>query len=134
MAGINSDDQAVDFEGTHPQVALHASYRFSLGTEPFVIVAPGLGGQSAFLLTYGGGLRQRLVLESVEPYVEGGFFWVGDDARASVAFAAGAGLDVRIGARWAVGAGAGHYFSKDSDAIGALDWFVRGQVTYLITL
>lgn len=134
MAGINSDDQAVDFEGAHPQVALHVSYRFSLGTEPFVSVAPGLGGRSAILLTYGGGIRQRLVLESVEPYFEGGFFWVGDDARASVAFAAGAGLDVRLGARWALGAGAGHYFSRDSDAIGALDWFVRGQVTYLITL
>ncbi len=134
MAGINSDDDAEDFDGTHPEVALQVAYRFALGTEPFAILAPGLGGRSAFRLTYGAGVRQRLVLESVEPYVEGGFFWVGDDARASVAFAAGAGLDVRLGARWALGAGAGHYFSKDSDAIGALDWFVRGQVTYLITL
>lgn len=134
MAGVNSDDDAVDFEGTHPYVELQAAYRFSLGTEPFVSLAPGLGGHAAFLLAYGGGIRQRLLLDRVEPYVEGGFFWVGDDGRASMAFATGAGLDVRLGARWSLGASAGHYFSKDDDAVGALDWFVRGQLTYLVPL
>lgn len=133
MAGINSDDEAEDFEGTHPEVALQVAYRFALGTEPFVILAPGLGGRSAFRLTYGGGVRQRLLLARVEPYVEGGFFWVGDDARASVAIAAGAGFDVWLSSRWSLGAGAGHYFSKDDDDVGGLDWFVRGQLTYLIS-
>lgn len=133
-AGINNDDDAEDFEGTHPEIALQVAYRFALGTEPFVILAPGLGGRSAFRLTYGGGVRQRLRLARAEPYIEGGFFWVGDDARAPIAFAAGAGLDVRLGERWSLGAGAGHYFSEDDDDVGGLDWYVRGQLTYLVPL
>lgn len=121
--GINSDDQAADFVGTHPIVSVHGSYRFRTGTEPFVTGGLGSGGHEAVFAMWGAGVRQRLVLGRFEPYVELGLYEVGDDVRLSLAAGAGLGADVQLTERMFAGARGGHYFTADSDEIGGLDWY-----------
>lgn len=128
--GINSDDEATDFTGSHPYLTLQAGYRFSFGTEPFVAAGFGVGGHESLLVAYGGGLRQRVKLGRVEPYVEAGLSFVGDEADTPLALSVGAGLDLRLGPRLSAGIGGGHHFSADGDDRGALDWYARGYLAW----
>lgn len=120
--GVNDDDMATDFGGTHSMVSLQLGYRLHTGTQPFVTAALGFGGHEATFASYGGGVRQRIQLGRFAPYVDAGLYEVGDETGLAPAFGVGAGLEVRLDRRFYAGASATRYFSDDSDEMGGLDW------------
>jgi len=125
---INNDDRATDFDGNHPVASLQLGYRVRIGTEAFATAGLGLGGRSAIFATWGGGVRQRIRLGRLQPFVDLGVYDVAEDARLAPALGIGAGLDVEITDQLYAGASAGHYFSDDSDEIGGLDWSARAYI------
>ncbi len=130
MHGANSDDTAVDFD--HGQYGgLQLGFRFSTGTELLVLggTSPNIGHER-IAYTFGAGVRQRIRLGKFEPFVEATYSYVGDEADSPWALGAGAGIDLRLRRDLAIGLAGGHYFSEDSDELGALDWFGRAQVTW----
>lgn len=123
--GINSDDAATDYAGNHPIASLQVAYRMHTGTEAFLTAGLGLGGHEALFRTFGGGLRQRLKLGRLEPFVEAGVYEVGDEVGLEPALGVGAGIDARLSERFYGGVSAGHFFSNDTDEMGGLDWSGR---------
>jgi opacity protein-like surface antigen len=130
MQVINSDDDAVDFGGNHPLVALEAGFRIRTGTEAFATLGFGLGGHESIFGLWGVGLRQHLRFGRMEPYLQGGVFHVGDGDKGPTALALGAGVDYRFSPRWSAGLAGGHYFSEDSDTSGGLDWYATARLMW----
>ena len=120
-AGINDDDMATDFDGTHSIASLLLGYRFHTGTQAFATAGLGVGGHEAIFASYGAGLRQHVQLGRFEPFVDAGLYEVGDGQRLG-ALGLGVGVEARIDDRFYVGASANRFFSADDDEIGGLDW------------
>jgi hypothetical protein len=125
--GVNNDDMATDFEGTHAIVALQIGYRARFGTEGFATAGIGMGGHEAVFQTWGIGVRQRLRFDRVEPFLQLGIHEVGDETNVPLALGLGLGADVRLTRGWFAGASVDRFFSRDSDELGGLDWAVRLQ-------
>jgi len=126
--GVNSDDLATDYDGNHPIGSLQVGYRLHVGLEGFAMAGVGLGGHEATFGTWGVGLRQRIKLGRVEPFVEAGIYEIGDETSLPLALGVGAGVDVQVSPMIYTGASFGHFFSNDSDETGGLDWSGRGYV------
>ena len=123
--GLNTDDMAEDFDGSHPMTSLAVGYRFRTNTEPFVTGSVGLGGHEAMFTTFGAGVRQHMPLGAVEPHAQVGVYHVGDEVVLAPALGIGGGAQVRLATRFFAGADLDYYFSRDSDEVGGLDWALR---------
>lgn len=130
QVGINSDDEAVDFNEHYVYYMAELGYRFKTGTHVFANGGLAIGGHESLLKTYGLGVRQLFILGPVAPFAEVAVASVGDEADTPLALSLAVGVEAPLSSRLAVGLAAGHYVSKDSDERGALDWHARAYLAW----
>lgn len=131
MHGVNTNPDGQLYHMKEGQyVLLQVGYRFATGFELLASagVSPNVAKEE-LAATLGVAARQRVRLGPVQPFVEAGYYLVGDDVSDPGSVGLGAGIDWQIVPRAAFGVAGGHYLGSDGDQDLLLDWYARAQLT-----